>query len=88
MIILRTFSKLYGMAGLRAGAALGRPDLLANLRDYGAGALAGHRHGRGHGQPENQGTGRGAERPSLTSAKRPSNGLISGASPSFRLKPT
>ena len=39
VIILRTFSKLYGMAGLRAGAALGRPDLLAKLRDYGAGAL-------------------------------------------------
>lgn len=36
VIILRTFSKLYGMAGLRAGAALGRPDLLAKLRDYGA----------------------------------------------------
>jgi histidinol-phosphate aminotransferase len=39
VIILRTFSKLYGMAGLRAGAALGRPDLLAKLRHYGAGAL-------------------------------------------------
>jgi len=39
IIILRTFSKLYGMAGLRAGAALGRPDLLARLRGYGAGAL-------------------------------------------------
>ena len=39
VIILRTFSKLFGMAGLRAGAALGRPDLLAKLRDYGAGAL-------------------------------------------------
>jgi histidinol-phosphate aminotransferase len=39
VIILRTFSKLYGMAGLRAGAALGRPDLLAKLREYGAGAL-------------------------------------------------
>jgi histidinol-phosphate aminotransferase len=39
LIILRTFSKLYGMAGLRAGAALGRPDLLAKLRSYGAGAL-------------------------------------------------
>ncbi len=35
VIILRTFSKLYGMAGLRAGAALGRPDLLEKLRDYG-----------------------------------------------------
>jgi histidinol-phosphate aminotransferase len=39
VIILRTFSKLYGMAGLRAGAAMGRPDLLAKLRHYGAGAL-------------------------------------------------
>jgi len=34
VIILRTFSKLYGMAGLRAGAALGRPDLLARLSQY------------------------------------------------------
>ena len=39
VIILRTFSKLYGMAGLRAGAAMGRPDLLAKIRGYGAGAL-------------------------------------------------
>lgn len=39
VIILRTFSKLYGMAGLRAGAALGRPDLLAKLNGYSAGAL-------------------------------------------------
>jgi histidinol-phosphate aminotransferase len=39
VIILRTFSKLYGMAGLRAGAALGRPDLIARMHDYGAGAL-------------------------------------------------
>jgi histidinol-phosphate aminotransferase len=35
VIVLRTFSKLYGMAGLRAGAALGRPDLLEKLRGYG-----------------------------------------------------
>jgi histidinol-phosphate aminotransferase len=39
VIILRTFSKLYGMAGLRAGAAMGRPDLVGKLRNYGAGAL-------------------------------------------------
>jgi histidinol-phosphate aminotransferase len=39
VVILRTFSKLYGMAGLRAGAALARPDLLAALRKYNAGAL-------------------------------------------------
>ena len=34
VILLRTFSKLYGMAGLRAGAALGRPDLLEKLGGY------------------------------------------------------
>jgi histidinol-phosphate aminotransferase len=39
LIILRTFSKLYGMAGLRAGAAFGRPDLLAKVQGYAAGAL-------------------------------------------------
>ncbi|MBO0863300.1 MAG: pyridoxal phosphate-dependent aminotransferase [Chloracidobacterium sp.] len=39
VIILRTFSKLYGMAGLRAGAAIGRPDLIGKLRGYSAGAL-------------------------------------------------
>lgn len=39
VIVLRTFSKLYGMAGIRAGLAIGRPDLLAKLRDFGAGML-------------------------------------------------
>jgi len=39
LIILRTFSKLYGMAGLRAGAALGRPDLLERLHRWSGGAL-------------------------------------------------
>jgi histidinol-phosphate aminotransferase len=39
LVILRTFSKLYGMAGLRAGAAMGRPDLLAKIRSYSSGAL-------------------------------------------------
>jgi histidinol-phosphate aminotransferase len=39
LVILRTFSKLYGMAGLRAGAAIGRPDLLQKMMGYGAGAL-------------------------------------------------
>ncbi|HUS08267.1 MAG TPA: pyridoxal phosphate-dependent aminotransferase [Bryobacteraceae bacterium] len=36
IIILRTFSKLYGMAGLRAGLAFGRPDLLEKLSPYGS----------------------------------------------------
>ncbi|MCU1262168.1 MAG: aminotransferase [Bryobacterales bacterium] len=39
IIVLRTFSKLFGMAGLRAGAAIGRPDLLAKMKSYSAGAL-------------------------------------------------
>ena len=39
IIILRTFSKVYGMAGLRAGAAIGRPDLLDKIAPYTAGAL-------------------------------------------------
>jgi histidinol-phosphate/aromatic aminotransferase/cobyric acid decarboxylase-like protein len=38
VIILRTFSKLYGMAGLRAGCAIARPDLLAKIMPFGAGA--------------------------------------------------
>jgi histidinol-phosphate aminotransferase len=39
VIVLRTFSKAYGMAGIRAGFALGRPDLLAKMRPYGSGML-------------------------------------------------
>ncbi len=35
LIVLRTFSKIYGMAGIRCGFALGRPDLLARLQPYG-----------------------------------------------------
>jgi histidinol-phosphate aminotransferase len=39
VIVLRTFSKLYGMAGLRAGFAAGRPDLLAKMRPWQSGML-------------------------------------------------
>lgn len=35
VIVLRTFSKLYGMAGIRMGFAVGRPDLLAKINKYG-----------------------------------------------------
>jgi histidinol-phosphate aminotransferase len=35
LIVLRTFSKLYGMAGLRCGFAIGRPELLAKMHDSG-----------------------------------------------------
>ncbi|PWU07879.1 MAG: aminotransferase [Terriglobia bacterium] len=39
IIVLRTFSKIYGMAGLRAGAALARPDLLQKMTPFSAGAM-------------------------------------------------
>jgi histidinol-phosphate aminotransferase len=34
VIVLRTFSKLYGMAGLRAGFAVARPDLLKQIGTF------------------------------------------------------
>jgi len=39
IIVLRTFSKLYGMAGIRAGVAMGRPDLLQKFTPLTAGAM-------------------------------------------------
>ena len=39
VIVLRTFSKIYGMAGLRAGAAIARPDLIDKLAGWSAGML-------------------------------------------------
>jgi histidinol-phosphate aminotransferase len=38
LIVLRTFSKLYGMAGIRCGMAIGRPDLLEKLDTYNSGS--------------------------------------------------
>jgi histidinol-phosphate aminotransferase len=35
VILLRTFSKIYGMAGLRCGVAFARPDLLDKVGNYG-----------------------------------------------------
>jgi len=35
VIVLRTFSKLYGMAGLRCGVAIARPDLLDQIHAQG-----------------------------------------------------
>jgi len=34
VIVLRTFSKIYGMAGLHCGVAIARPDILKNLNRY------------------------------------------------------
>jgi len=35
IVVLRTFSKIYGMAGLRCGFAIGRPDLLDKVHNTG-----------------------------------------------------
>ena len=34
VVVLRTFSKIYGMAGLRCGLATGRPDLIERVASY------------------------------------------------------
>jgi len=39
VVVLRTFSKVYGMAGLRAGFALGRKDLVKRVSGWNAGAM-------------------------------------------------
>ena len=35
VLVLRTFSKIYGMAGLRCGAVFGKPDLIEKVDKYG-----------------------------------------------------
>lgn len=55
VVVLRTFSKIFGMAGLRAGFALGRKDLLARMTAYGAGAMPATAMAAAHamlGEPE------------------------------------
>jgi len=37
VVLLRTFSKIYGMAGLRCGFAVGRPELVQKIQNYGGG---------------------------------------------------
>jgi histidinol-phosphate aminotransferase len=39
VIVLRTFSKAYGMAGMRAGLAIARPDILEKLAPFGSGRV-------------------------------------------------
>jgi histidinol-phosphate/aromatic aminotransferase/cobyric acid decarboxylase-like protein len=39
VVLLRTFSKIYGMAGLRAGYSIGRKDLLVRAAAYKSGAM-------------------------------------------------
>jgi len=46
VVVLRTFSKIYGMAGLRAGAAIARPTLWKSSQAS-VPACSHHGHGRG-----------------------------------------
>ena len=39
VVVIRTFSKIYGMAGLRAGFAMARPDLIERMAGFKAGAM-------------------------------------------------
>jgi histidinol-phosphate aminotransferase len=39
IVVLRTFSKAYGMAGIRAGCAIARPDLLSRMRTFAGGGM-------------------------------------------------
>ena len=39
VVLLRTFSKIYGLAGMRVGYAVARPDLAARLRAHSVGVL-------------------------------------------------
>ncbi|MEO6026795.1 MAG: aminotransferase class I/II-fold pyridoxal phosphate-dependent enzyme, partial [Candidatus Binatia bacterium] len=39
VVVLRTFSKVYGMAGLRAGFAIARQDLVKRVSSWNAGAM-------------------------------------------------
>jgi histidinol-phosphate aminotransferase len=40
IIVSRTFSKIYGMAGLRCGVVVARPDILAKIQNYGNNPMA------------------------------------------------
>ncbi|MFI5317779.1 MAG: pyridoxal phosphate-dependent aminotransferase [Myxococcota bacterium] len=55
VVVLRTFSKIFGMAGLRAGFAIARPELLARMTGWYTGALPATSMAAAHamlGEPE------------------------------------
>lgn len=45
IVVARTFSKVYGLAGMRVGYALARPDLIAKIRPWGMNAAGGNTAG-------------------------------------------
>ena len=59
VLVNRTFSKIFGMAGARVGYVMGRPDLLQKLWLYDGGYPVQHAAGRvgglRHSQPRRQG---------------------------------
>jgi histidinol-phosphate/aromatic aminotransferase/cobyric acid decarboxylase-like protein len=61
VVVLRTFSKIYGMAGLRAGFAMARPDLLARMTGWNTGALLRRARLRLHGVGQPHADGRREE---------------------------
>jgi histidinol-phosphate aminotransferase len=40
LVVIRTFSKIYSMGGLRFGYGMARPDLMAKIRVYGVNAMS------------------------------------------------
>ncbi len=55
VVLLRTFSKIFGMAGLRAGFAISRKDLLARMTGWNTGAMPASAMAAAHamlGEPE------------------------------------
>ena len=40
LVVIRTFSKIYSMGGLRFGYAMGRPDLMGKIHTYGVNMMA------------------------------------------------
>src|SRR5258708_10534868 len=55
VVVLRTFSKVYGMAGICAGFALGRPDLRGRLRPLAGGRRPVTRFGPAAARPRGKG---------------------------------
>ncbi len=45
IVVARTFSKVYGLAGMRVGYALGRPDIIARMRPWGMNSVGGNTAG-------------------------------------------
>ncbi len=70
LIVLRSFSEIYGLAGLRIGFAAGRPDLLARLQRYGMNPLSLPGVGGGAGEPGAEGAGAHAEARQCAAARR------------------